>query len=466
MATLVTLPPRASITQIAEIASASLIFPPADPFFLSGAVDTIERMFGKMKSQVPSDLDDAAPGAELGAMLAALDYDRLSPHDLVRVLRAQQRQVSHYQAASYWTMDSIVTAYEDPGSDAPRDLELAIDGAAAEIGAALHLTRRSADIETGLAIDLNRRLPSVLNALLLGRIDMRRARVLVDATLHVHVSTARQVVDSVLDDAATLTTGQLRHRVRKMCIDMNPDDAQGRYEWALDERRLVLEANDSGTANLLGLDLPPHIAAAVKRWINKQAIGLRRLGDERTLDQLRADIYLDLLRRRHTTTYKDKSPVGGGVHLTADIDTLTGKNDKSAEIAGYGPVLAGIARQIAEDQYDTQWTWAGNDPATGQPVAGGITRRRPTAGQARKVRSGHKTCVHPGCRMPAVDCDIDHRLPWAEHRMTCVGALAPMCRHHHVIRHTWGWSYQPIAGGDHMFTSPLRHHYTTSGRPP
>ena len=65
-------------------------------------------MFGKAVSVVPDNLETLAPGAELGAQLAMLDYERLSPHDLVRVLKAQQRQASHYQAASYWTMRSIV----------------------------------------------------------------------------------------------------------------------------------------------------------------------------------------------------------------------------------------------------------------------------------------------------------------------------------------------------------------------
>ena len=77
----------------------------------------IEHMFDKVTTTPVSELEQMAPGVELAAVLAAIEYSDLSPHELVSVLRAQQRQVSHYQAASYWTMSEIVTAYDDPESD-------------------------------------------------------------------------------------------------------------------------------------------------------------------------------------------------------------------------------------------------------------------------------------------------------------------------------------------------------------
>ncbi len=405
------------------------------------------------------------PGAELGALLATLDYERLSPHDLVRVLRAQQRQASHYQAASYWTMERIVAAYEDPESESMGQASEAAEGAGAEIGAALRLTRRSAEWETRFALDLTRRVPEVFNAFLFGRIDFRRARVLVDGTLHVPETTARTVVDTVLDDAPQLTTGQLRERVRKLCIDVNPADMEDRYEWALADRRLVVEANDSGTANLMGLDVPPHVAQAIKRRVHRKAIRLRNLGDPRTMDQLRVDIFLDLLRQRSSKPGEDASG-SGGVNIDVDLTTLAGLDDHSGHLNGYGPVIADIARQTAEHQVNGEWRWTLRDPETGLPIDGGIVRRRPTAPQRRKVETLYKTCVHPGCRMPSVDCDIDHRVPWSERRLTCSDDLGPLCRHHHRIRHVFGWSYKMVDGGDILFTSPLRHRYTTSGRPP
>jgi hypothetical protein len=413
---------------------------------------------------IPSDLETMAPGAELAEVLASLDWESLSEPDLIRILRAQQRQVSHYQAGSYWAMNKIVAAYEGVDVSDGMAFVHAAEGAAAEIGAVLRLTRQSADMETSLALELNRRLPAVWKALSEGAIDMRRARVIVDSTLHLPPAAAQIVVDSVLPDAPLLTTGQLACRIRKLCIDENPGDAKERYETSLRDRRIVTEANVSGTANLLGLDLPPHVVEAIKRRIHKESIRLRRQGDARTMDQLRADIFLGLLRRQNPKLQETADQ--GVLNLNADIATLAKMSESSGDLAGYGPVIADIVRQIAEHQQHSEWRWTLIDPDTGLPVDGGITRRRPTTGQRRHVQSMYRTCIHPGCRMPAIDCDIDHRIPWAESHVTRTEDLGPLCRHHHVIRHRHGWTYQPLAGSDFQFTSPLGHTYTTSGRSP
>lgn len=416
---------------------------------------------------VPAGLETAKPGEELGQLLGRVDWERLTPRDLAVVVQAQQRQVAHYQAGLYWTVNEVVTAYEELDCEDPMGLKEAAEGAAAEIGAALRLTRRSSEIATELAVDLLRRLPAVWEALLRGDIDLPRARVLVNGTLHLEPTAASAVADFLLPDAGLLTTGQLAAKLRKLAIQVDPAAAKKRYESAVEDRRLVLEANDTGTANLLGIDLPPHVAAAIKRSINRQARRLRRQGDTRTMDQLRADIYLDLLRRRHTHSQSDGSePVDGGVYLSMEAATLAGFNENPGDIQGLGPVISDIARQVADHQRNTPWTWGLLDPETNRPIDGGITRRRPTAAQRRKVQILNPTCVHPGCRMPAVDCDIDHTTQYSERPITCSGDLAPLCRHHHRIRHEYGWTYRRLANGDHLFTTPLGVTHTTTGRPP
>ena len=74
--------------------------------------------------------------------------------------------------------------------------------------------------------------------------------------------------------------------------------------------------------------------------------------------------------------------------------------------------------------------------------------------------------MFPGCRMPANDCDIDHRTAWSEHGPTQVNNLAPLCRHDHRLKHEHGWKLERLDNGDHLWTSPLGHTYTTSGRSP
>jgi hypothetical protein len=222
----------------------------------------------------------------------------------------------------------------------------------------------------------------------------------------------------------------------------------------------VTEATIDGTANLMALDLPPDRALAISRRINHIARSLRRAGEHRTMDQLRADVFLDILEGR-----ADESSSGSGsVDIQVDLTTLIGLADAPAELAGYGPVVADIARKVAEDQRDGSWRYAVRTP--NGSLHTGTTRRRPTAAQQRDVVARNQVCVFPGCRMPARSCDLDHRIPWSEGGPTTVEHLAPLCRHDHRIRHRAGWRYRQAAGGGFLWTSPLGHRYATSGRPP
>ena len=121
-------------------------------------------------------------------------------------------------------------------------------------------------------------------------------------------------------------------------------------------------------------------------------------------------MFIDLLQGKKLSE-KGK---GGGVHLQTDLDTLTALAEHPGELAGYGPVIADVARQAAEQLEDAEWRFTVTDTATGRPVANGVTRRRPTTAQRRDIETRNPTCVFPGCRMPSIDCDIDHRKRWAD----------------------------------------------------
>ena len=419
---------------------------------------------------IPAGLDDMEPGPVLAAFLSAIDVDELTGYDRIVVLRAHQRMASHYTAHVYADMASVADVLADENEKPVWTL----DAAAAEIRAALTLTRRAADAELAFALELEERLPRVAQTLRAGVIDVRRAKTIVYQTTHLPPDTARAVVDRIIDRAPDLTTGQLAARLRRLCIDADPDEAQRRYEDAVAERRVVAEPTDSGTANLLGLDLPPHRVAAVTRRVNRIARSLRSPSESRTMDQLRADVLLDLLTGRHGRRRRssDGTTAGGGndravVDIVVDLETLTRLADHPGELAGYGPVIADIARQTVHDQADAEWRYTITDPDTGIPVADGITQRRPTIAQRRTVESRDRTCVFPGCRMPAVDCDLDHRIAWSEGGPTHVFNLAPACRHDHVIvKHGAGWTYRRLPNGDHRWTSRLGHTYITGGEKP
>jgi Domain of unknown function (DUF222) len=407
-------------------------------------------------SVFPAGLFDREPGPELAAYMSVIDPTELSGHDQVRVLQAHQKLASHFAAKVYEDIGALTDVMVDFDGDA----ETGMEATALELRAALRLTRRMAGIEIEFADNLKHRLPAVGVALGSGMIDPRRARVLVNGTLHLSETQARKVVEKVMDRAGELTTGELAARVRKLCLAIEPEEAKQRYETAIEQRRLAQEATLEGTANITLFDVSPDRAAQAFSRINKIAKTLHVSGETRTMDQLRADIALDLLTGTH------RSKTSGTVNIHVDLDTLAQLNQQPGDLAGYGPVVADIARQVTEQQQSSEWRFRVNDPDTGLPVHTGTTRRRPNAEQKRHVELRDLTCVFPGCRMPATDCDIDHVETWVETGRTTTKYLAPGCRHDHVGRHKYGWTYRPLPGGDYIWTSRLGHTYTTSGRPP
>ncbi|MGB5167085.1 MAG: DUF222 domain-containing protein, partial [Acidimicrobiia bacterium] len=117
-------------------------------------------------------------------------------------------------ASLYADMAAVVDILDD---DETKRSDAA-EAAAAEVRAALHLTRRSADTEIGIALELATRLPHIHDMLASGVLDLRRARVLLDGTSHLDDDVARRIVDQIADDATRYTTGQLRTRLRRLCI--------------------------------------------------------------------------------------------------------------------------------------------------------------------------------------------------------------------------------------------------------
>ena len=192
--------------------------------------------------------------------------------------------------------------------------------------------------------------------------------------------------------------------------------------------------------------------------LKRAARSLRNDGDERSMDQLRADVFLDLC-----TGGTAESPSEGSVDISVDLETLLALNDDPGELAGYGPIIAEITRRVADRQVDGTWRYTITDPDNGRPLSTGTTRRRPTAAQHREVTTRNRTCIFPGCRMPARDCDLDHRIPWAEGGRTRTEDLWPLCRYDHGVRHAAGWTYKILPNGAVEWNSRLGHIYRTGG---
>ncbi len=383
-------------------------------------------------------------------------FDVVSAHPgdlLVRRLRQAAGVAATAQAELYAAVWAVVEASAAAGAT---DEESVIDEFAAdEVRAALMLTRRAADVLVGYAYELCVRLPEVWKALHGGAIDDRRARVIVDGLRSLPLEEARTIAADVVPDAGDLTTGQLRARLRRMVTESDPGAAAARYHAGVEERRVTLTANDDGTANLCAWNLEADRASALMRKVASLANGLPR--DDRTADQRRADVFLDLV---------DGSGDAGPratVDIHVELTTLLALDERAGDIPGWGPVIADVARQVIEDQPQARWRVSVSEG--GEPLWSGVTRRRPTARQRRDVGGRSRTCVFPGCRMPATQSDLDHTVAWSEGGPTEIDNLAPLCRHDHRLKHEGGWTLRREKTGL-TWTSRLGQRYAVSPQGP
>ncbi|MBO0871398.1 MAG: DUF222 domain-containing protein [Micromonosporaceae bacterium] len=239
----------------------------------------------------------------------------------------------------------------------------------------------------------------------------------------------------------------MRAKLRRLVISVDPGAAVKRHEQAVRERKVVCYPDPDGTVTLLGTGLPAQRAQAATDRINQLARAAKQAGDDRTLDQLRADLMLDVLDGSYTG-----GQVDARVEVTVALDTLLGLKDAPGELAGYGPMLGDIARQVAENSRQHLWRYTVVGPQ-GRPVQHGTTRR-PSAELDRKVRTRDRTCRAPGCRMPAIRCDLDHRRDWQHGGESTEDNLCTLCRHHHRLKHEAHWRYREIAPGVWAWTSP------------
>jgi hypothetical protein len=186
-------------------------------------------------------------------------------------------------------------------------------------------------------------------------------------------------------------------------------------------------------------------------------------GDGRLLDQIRADILMDLLEGHHVEGVTG----GGAVEVRVDLTTLLDLDERAGEIPGWGPVVSDIARQIVQRQSDGKWEFVVTDPDTGALIASGVTRRRPTAAQRRHVQAIHPTCIFMGCRTPSRKSHIDHTREYALAGPTLVGNLGPLCEGDHLgAKHKRGWKLVQPENGVFVWTSPRGLAYVVTPEPP
>jgi Domain of unknown function (DUF222) len=194
-----------------------------------------------------------------------------------------------------------------------RDRALA-DG---EVASALRWTRPAAAGRMKLAEALAGRLPATFAALRDGRIDHTRARALADATAPLPEAAAWAVEEAVLPKAERQNSAQARRSARRAAVNADPAAAAKRRRASERDRKVAVVPRERAMADLSIFGASAEVTAAYAH-VDRLARAARADGEKRTLDQLRADIALDLLASRRAPQARGPA----AVQAVAPVTTL------------------------------------------------------------------------------------------------------------------------------------------------
>jgi hypothetical protein len=330
----------------------------------------------------------------------------------------------------------------------------------------LRISRNAGANRVATATALVHRLPQVLEVMDDGEIDGYTASKLVDACQGLSDEKAREV-DELLGEkraAGTLNLTDptsLRRVVRRLAVRVDPDAVATRARKARCERRVQVIHGEDTMSTLLA-DLPAEIASAAYANVDRQARRLRNAGDERNLDQLRADILGELLTG-NTADGAGPKPAAM-VFLHMPITTALTMTDDGCELAGYGPIPGPIAREIMTNPKSVLRKVL-VDPGTGKIEGLGRTRRRPNQALRDLIAARDREC--PFCHRPAQACDVDHLAEWAKDGgATDPENLGPKCEREHYLKDhpLWDLGFDPDSG-EATLTTPAKRTFTRQREP-
>ena len=413
----------------------------------------------------------------------------VSSEQALRVVEAVETVKAWADAVSLDATAAMVTEFETewvhlaPQTPTARGWQLFFrhcrSAAAREIQVATGLPISQCQRRVWLTACEPERVGPVREAMRLGRVTLARAMALTAGTAHLDAFIAAAIATRVLKPLtgpdgmplpglAPLSEATFRARLHRQLVLHHGlvGEAERTHEEAVKARRLTAQPQRDGTGMMLLTGDGPRITAALGR-VDRIARRLRKGGDARTLDQLRADIATDLLLRGwipdDPTFIQLGRPPVARVQLIVTLATILGVDKGVGLIPGWGCVSAEQARDLALVA-GSIWKRVVTDPLTGRALEATAGTYKVPAGMAEQVRTRDGVCRAPGCEIPAEGCDLDHSSEWEPHGAggpTAEPNLAAVHRGHHNLKTGGFWDRDQAPDGTLTWTTAAGRRVTT-----
>jgi len=318
------------------------------------------------------------------------------------------------------------------------------EGVAVETSEVWAIGDHHARSQLNIALFLEEHLPGVWDLCQVGSLDRYRATVVADLLRHrlddpAHWAVAGERITAFLVkhlraypefhiEMVTCTIRQLRNRLNYVIRQLTSSEEE--FQAAYRDRTVSTFHPEDGIGILAITGTTDEVLLARHR-LHLSAKALRAGGDVRTVEQLMADLALDLIigRAQGVAVPAYARPI---INVTVPLETLAGLADDPGQLSGGTVIPADLARAIATSEGAT-WYRLLTDPE-GDPISLSTKSYQPTGTIWRHVVATQPTCVHEACDRPSVECELDHDEPYPGGG-TSTTNLKPRCKLHHKIKH-------------------------------
>lgn len=362
-----------------------------------------------------------------------------------------------------------------------------------ELALVLGQSEHCAEVLLDAAFSAKKHFPSTLEALRDGEVTLAHLKVVTGEGAPLTTGETEEergrLADyeaQVLEIAKEETPSRLRPIARRLAAAHDEATLIERHERAVKCRSVRVIDADDGMADLIAY-LPAEEAYAICNRLTKMAketaamlataplpsgaagggsgepleldgtAGATPIRDRRSRDEVRTDVFRDLLLERPGKLRDVASRIQGQIQVVMPGDIVgmrvsggaQGAVGGAAELIGYGPIDVATAQRLAgdADAWERITVNIGGEVLT-------VDRYRPTAEQRRVLAGRDLHCRAMGCRVAAYRCDIDHTVDAAYGGETSTANLAHLCRGHHVLKHHTDWNVEQQDAGVMKWTSP------------
>jgi hypothetical protein len=339
-------------------------------------------------------------------------------------------------------------------------------GVASEIA----LARRDAPVRggrhLGFAKALVLEMPHTLAALECGMLTEWRATLIVRESACLDVEDRRTLDAELCADPASLNglgDARVAAAAKAIAYRLDPHAVVERAAKAENERTVTIRPAPDTMTYLTAL-LP--VAQGVSVYA-----ALRREADTRCDGRSRGQVMADTLVER--VTGRDAAvPTPIAVNLVLSDETLLGGDSAPAEICGYGPVPAAVARAMVSGAVADKRSRATLRRLYAHPRCGALVAMESRARLFPRGLTAFIELRDQRCRTPYCDAPIrhrDHAQPWAERGPTNADNGLGLCERCNYTKEGAGWRVNTSTDETHThtaeFTTPTGKTYRSQAPP-